>query len=279
MKGRRFTQDQIKEFFKANECQVLNIEDYKDIYSKLNFRCQCGNIKQTTFNVFKLYPRCNECGGKAHAATIHKKKTKEILEFAEQNGFKILEPYIERSTPIVFECQCGQTDKRLWNNLKQYPYCKKCARESITGKNHYSFYDNRELKDKIRETHTISQKHLNKYKLALKFNRKPSDIVLEPLKYSVKQFIDKMKVDLGNKTMDFKTMNIDHIFPISAFVRHNIFDLNIINHLDNLRPVSKFENLSKHSKYDKTEFYAWLDSIGYTNYTKQLEDNQNGKNV
>lgn len=114
---------------------------------------------------------------------------------------------------------------------------------------------------------------MNKYKLALKFNKQTPNVVLEPLNYSIKEFVDKMKRDLVGQKMDFQTMNIDHIFPISAFVRHGIFDLSIINHLENLKPISKFENLSKHSKYNKNEFYDWLDSIGYTNYNKQLKDN------
>lgn len=272
MKGRRFTQEQIKEFFTANKCEVLNIENYKDIYSKLNFKCKCGNIKQTSFNVFKEHPRCNECGKKSHIDTIHKNKTKEILEFAEQNNCKVLEPYVERSTPIVFECPCGNKDKRKWNDFKKYPYCKKCARESITGKNHYSFYDDQELKDKILQFHNICRNKLRKYKAALKSKRNISDLIVEPLNYTIKEFVDCMKKKVDD-SVDLKTVHVDHIFPISAFVRHNIFDLNIINHLENLRPVSKFENLSKHSRYDKDKFYAWLDSIGYTNYTKQLEDN------
>jgi hypothetical protein len=52
--------------------------------------------------------------------------------------------------------------------------------------------------------------------------------------------------------------HIDHIFPIKAFIDHGITDLSIINDLDNLRPLSKKENLSKNAKYDKDKFMKWL---------------------
>jgi len=54
--------------------------------------------------------------------------------------------------------------------------------------------------------------------------------------------------------------HLDHIFPINAFVEHDITDISVINALDNLRPVSQKENNSKHAKYDKKKFRKWLES-------------------
>ena len=52
--------------------------------------------------------------------------------------------------------------------------------------------------------------------------------------------------------------HVDHYFPIKAFLDHEIFDLSIINDLDNIRPLNGIENLSKADKYDKNEFEEWL---------------------
>jgi hypothetical protein len=50
---------------------------------------------------------------------------------------------------------------------------------------------------------------------------------------------------------------------MKAFVDHGIFDLKIINHLENLRPLDANENLCKNGKYDKDEFFKWLQQKGF----------------
>lgn len=52
--------------------------------------------------------------------------------------------------------------------------------------------------------------------------------------------------------------HLDHIFPINAFLEHDIKDVAIINSLDNLRPVSQKQNNEKWAKYDNEAFEAWL---------------------
>jgi hypothetical protein len=66
---------------------------------------------------------------------------------------------------------------------------------------------------------------------------------------------------------DFLTLNgldwhIDHVFPITAFLEHGITDLAVINCLENLRPMLGSENMSKHAKYDMSDFKFWLESKG-----------------
>ena len=55
-----------------------------------------------------------------------------------------------------------------------------------------------------------------------------------------------------------KDWHVDHIFSIKAFLDHKIYDLKIINVLDNLSPLEGMENLSKADNYDLDEFQKWL---------------------
>lgn len=55
-----------------------------------------------------------------------------------------------------------------------------------------------------------------------------------------------------------KKWDIDHVFPVSAFVSFGVFDLKIINSLDNLQPLPKNTNLSKGGTYDNEAFVKWL---------------------
>ena len=52
--------------------------------------------------------------------------------------------------------------------------------------------------------------------------------------------------------------HLDHIFPISAFIEHGVTDPAIVNHLDNLQPVTQKENNQKWATYDKKAFEKWL---------------------
>jgi hypothetical protein len=58
-----------------------------------------------------------------------------------------------------------------------------------------------------------------------------------------------------------KSFHLDHIVPISAFIRHGIADPKVINALCNLRPLARFLNQSKNAKYDDRIFSANLLSI------------------
>jgi len=56
--------------------------------------------------------------------------------------------------------------------------------------------------------------------------------------------------------------HIDHIWPIKAFVDYGLYDLSLINCLENLRPLEAFENNSKSGKYCLADFEEWLTKKG-----------------
>ena len=61
----------------------------------------------------------------------------------------------------------------------------------------------------------------------------------------------------------YAPVSIDHIFSIKAFVDYGISDISLINCLENLQPISSYENISKNAKYNKQEFEVWLRRHGY----------------
>lgn len=60
--------------------------------------------------------------------------------------------------------------------------------------------------------------------------------------------------------LENKSWHVDHIFPVQAFIDHKIYDLSLINHIDNLRALSEEDNLKKYDSYDKDEFLNWITS-------------------
>lgn len=58
--------------------------------------------------------------------------------------------------------------------------------------------------------------------------------------------------------MKNKNWEVDHIFPIKAFIDCGIKDIKLVNCLDNLQPILKSENRIKSKKYNKNDFLSWL---------------------
>jgi len=54
--------------------------------------------------------------------------------------------------------------------------------------------------------------------------------------------------------------HIDHIFPLKAFFKNRIYDVKIINCLENLQPLSNVENSKKGDEYCEIEFNLFLES-------------------
>jgi hypothetical protein len=90
--------------------------------------------------------------------------------------------------------------------------------------------------------------------------RKKNDHTLKLLGYTTADLIKHITNHPNWNTVKDGDWNIDHIFPIHAFLEHGITDLRIINKLDNLQPLSKSNNVRKSNKYNKKDFEQWLKS-------------------
>lgn len=66
-----------------------------------------------------------------------------------------------------------------------------------------------------------------------------------------------------------KKWMIDHVFPVVAFVDYNILDLECINALDNLQPLTAKDNCRKWHFYDKHAFEKYLQKKNI-NFTSSL---------
>lgn len=82
------------------------------------------------------------------------------------------------------------------------------------------------------------------------------------LGYSPMQLLDSLKLHENWDKINRSKWHLDHIFPIKAFLDYAIYDISVINCLENLQPLSEQENLSKSAKYDRVEFEKWLTNKG-----------------
>jgi hypothetical protein len=89
-------------------------------------------------------------------------------------------------------------------------------------------------------------------------NKKKEDKLSNILGYSRKQLKEHLlnHPNWKNASED-PEWQVDHYFPIKAFIEHGIIDIKLINCLENLRPLTKKENLSKQDSYREEDFINW----------------------
>lgn len=71
--------------------------------------------------------------------------------------------------------------------------------------------------------------------------------VLSYSEYAFHQHIESIWED-GMSWSNYNLWNIDHIIPIAQFKENHIYDISIINNLENLKPLWSPQNLLKSSK-------------------------------
>jgi len=255
--GFKLTQEEVELYFLQHGCQVL--EEYKNARTKIKYRCICGREAMIVFYSFKAGNRCRDCGNEKNS----KKQTLQyetVVEKFNKIGCELISPYEKASKPIIYKCSCGEIATGTPNNIWKQGRCGKCGLKSRSGKNHYMWYDDRDefkrmrsFKDRCHKLVTLVLREIGRVK-----NENTDKL----LGYNYNQLKDHIQSHENWENLKNTKWHVDHIFPIKAFLDHGIFDLKIINCLENLRPLDAKENCCKNSKYNKDEFYVWLKQKG-----------------
>jgi hypothetical protein len=248
-------------YFDENNCKIIG----KPSLSKtIKYICSCGTKSTTKWFNFKHGERCKLCGIKKMKANNTKglKVKNNIHKYFENMGCKLLGEYINQKTSMKYICSCGRESTITWKCFQQGCRCKDCAKEKIKnkfvpyGKYHYNWNPNREeveLNKKIRNKAKKSLKRILKIT-----NKAKLEKTFEMLGYSKKDLINHIKNHPNWISVKNKDWELDHRFPVKAFIDHGIYEERIINMLDNLQPLSKMENRVKNDKYDLEKFEKWL---------------------
>lgn len=250
--------DFVKQVFAEQGCELLE-KVYKNARTKMKYRCSCGNISSIVFDSFRVGNRCRKCG-QQRCADKQRLTQEEVAKIFEAGGCKLLSEYNAALEPVKYECSCGRQSKILINNFKLGNRCKVCGIKRRSGENHYEWRKDRE--QKYRED-LFRQRCYKLVRMVLNVTgRVKNKRTAELLGYDYKQLQAHITKHPNYEKVKDGKWHIDHIFPIKAFIDHNIIDLALINCLENLRPISQFENNSKNAKYDVVEFREWLKRKG-----------------
>lgn len=247
------TTKEVAIYFKEQGCELLG--EYTGCVNKMKYRCKCGNIGNTSWNKFTNGRRCGMCG--KHGRSIGY-SLEEVQEIFKERGCELLEKeYINHTTMMRYRCKCGRTSKITFSAFNhQQQYCKECGLESNKKENHWNWNSDREALKK-------KQKFRKKIYKALQSSleatgKKKLGRTSDMLGYGPFELQKHIENHPNWNNVKDKSWHLDHIFPIQAFVDYGIDDMRVINDLDNLQPITQFQNNQKKDKYDKKSFKEWL---------------------
>lgn len=252
--SQRFSLKTVQDYFKKYGCELLEAE-YQNARTPMRYRCVCGTESQICFYSFKNGNRCKNCGGRKISEHFLLSHEQVKAAFASA-GCKLLDHYHRSRTPMRYICSCGKEATINWNNFSKGKRCWDCGVKRRSGENHYEWIPDREKK---KNDLLFRQRSYKLLKMTLAVTgRVKNTKTATLLGYDYKALQEHIVNHPNFKDVKKGRWHIDHIFPIKAFVDHGIFDLALINCLENLRPISAAENLSKNAKYNEQEFVDWL---------------------
>lgn len=146
---------------KSNGKCTLISSVFKNCKSKLDIKCSCGNIFQSTISNFKMKSTlgCIEC----YHNTLRLNKS-DIVKTAEKFGCKILDIdcYKNTDSKITFECKCGEKFITTFEIFKSgHKLCPKCVNEMVAKNQRTDFS---EIKNKIKGTECQLISEADEYK-------------------------------------------------------------------------------------------------------------------
>ena len=193
----KYTYKEIYNIFKKQGCELLSKEIPDGVSSKVEYRCECGNISTVKISDFiSKNIRCKKCGIKKN--TLNRRKPYEDIKHDYiKNGCELLSDYSEysnNSSVLKFRCSCGNVDEKTYSAFRLIPRCKKCHK-SIRLENHYAW------KGGISPLNEYLRKHIYCWKIdsAKKYDFK-SDISGKP--FEVIHHVNKNFSDIVIEVLD-----------------------------------------------------------------------------
>lgn len=249
----RFSYDQVKEHFEQHGCKLL-ASKYKNNQDLLKFRCDCGCVSEVGFGDFKRGVRCKFCKGNRIAQGL-RTPIEEVRSFFEKHECTLLaKDYKDNRTKMPYICKCGQVAEVTYSNFQKCPNCWECGKEKKSGSKCHLWNPDREAVKRNKKYRKICGNILAR---ALNGTRK-SDHTYRLLGYHSRDLQEHIRNHPKYQGED--GMQVDHIFPIKAFMDYGIYNLGIINTLENLQPLYGKGNQEKADKYDRDKFEKWLES-------------------
>lgn len=251
------TQDQAKREF-AKHGFVLK-EHYHTIHIPCLCVCSCGTLVNKTLHSLRRGETCKQCG----LEKMRKTKThlqQDVANYFKQQNCELLDLYSNSNQKVRYRCICGQIAYITYNNFQRGQRCSLCGRQKTSraqaGAKHWNWNPDRTRVEMNAEATKRFSKMLSS---CLHRVQQLKDQKTEKLLGYTAQDLETHLASFTNYEylVVTKTLAIDHILPVKAFIDHGISDPKIICALDNLQPLSRAENCEKNDFYVEEQFLEY----------------------
>jgi very-short-patch-repair endonuclease len=107
---------EVYEFIKNNSTAAY-VSGYKNAHTKMNLKCECGNLFQTTMLNFKLgKTKCNVCRKRDVHNKYYEKDVKRIIK--DESNCVYVGGFNKTSQPFEIMCECGNVFSVLLSNFR-----------------------------------------------------------------------------------------------------------------------------------------------------------------
>ncbi len=247
------TTEEVKILFAEVGCTLIG--EYQGAMIPMKYICHCGQESQISWNRFSTGSRCGYC---TKWGQKKKRSLDEIKNIFKDRGCEFLDTEFKSTVyNHRYRCKCGKESKITFSAFyHQKQYCKSCGLSKIQKEKHHSWKPDR-------EKHRLDQLFRKKCYKALSstlkaIGKEKVGHTSDMIGYGPKELQQHIINHSNWKNCQDLNWHLDHIFPIEAFLEHNISDVALINCLENLQPLSSTENNKKWAHYDKVAFQEWL---------------------
>lgn len=247
--GMRVTKSEIEKrnaTFKLRN--ILCLEDYKGALKKHNFLClaiDCNHEWSATFDGVTRGKGCPVCSG---YLILPETTETRILELRIERNIQLLEPYKGTQYKHWFKCLL---DDHKWQAEFACVYsskqgCPKCGGQALTDEERKNSNIHRKIRNNIASRFYRGYIDAKPYKTNNQYNWM--------INYAMSQY--KFLPPIPN---DEEKWEVDHIIPVSWFDAHDIEQLKLCWHKNNLRWLTRRENTSKGNRIRPQDLGVFTD--------------------
>lgn len=135
---KKLTYEYVKKYFEEQGCELLETE-YINAITKMQYKCQCGNISSMAWDFFQRGHRCKKCAS-LKIGKSNKYSYEYVKQFFKENNCELLEDnYIDSRQNLIYKCSCGNISLIQFYRFLNGQRCKKCANITIGNKLRLSY--------------------------------------------------------------------------------------------------------------------------------------------
>jgi|GEM_PF-6588811 hypothetical protein len=200
--------------------------------------------------------QCDQCGQEIN---VQKYKLYSFYKDGRMNFYKSGEEPPEFCPNYK---SCKECAKGLNKGSKRKPLsseAKEVLRKYWTGRrvgsNHPSWNPDREAVERKARTKKTAKNLI--WNAIIRCKQKKTDRTHKLLGYSAEELVNHLESQF-TEGMAWENIAVDHRIPVKAFIDHDIVDMSIINHLSNLQPLFRVDNLRKGDRYLEEDFQTYM---------------------